>query len=142
DPAVERKSYDLIKAAVNRARHEVAELEILHVYGVPHDRVPLYMNAADVLVLASVIEGSPNSVKEAMAVNLPVIAVDVGDTVELVDSTEGNYIVPCTVGAVAAKLGEVVQRGARTCSREHIEHLSIQRIAERVAEVYASVVQA
>jgi len=142
NPAVERKRYDLIEAAVDRAREKVPNLEILHVHGIPQNRVPVYMNAADVLVLASIIEGSPNSVKEAMAVNLPVIAVDVGDTVELVDSTEGNYIVPRTVGAVAAKLVEVVQRGARTCSREHIEHLSIQRIAERVAEVYASVVQA
>jgi hypothetical protein len=29
-----------------------------------------------------------------MAVNLPVVAVDVGDTVELIGPTEGNYIVP------------------------------------------------
>jgi glycosyltransferase involved in cell wall biosynthesis len=141
DPAVKRKRYDLINAAVERAGHEVPDIEILHVHGVAQDRVPLYMNAADVLVLASVVEGSPNSVKEAMAVNLPVIAVDVGDTVELIDSTEGNYIVPRTVEAIQAKLIEVLKRGGRTCSRGCIERLSIEHIAERIVEVYADVVR-
>jgi glycosyltransferase involved in cell wall biosynthesis len=140
-PAVERKRYDLIEAAVDRARKTVPNLDILHVHGVAQNGVPVYMNAADVLVLASLIEGSPNSVKEAMAVNLPVIAVDVGDTVELIGSTEGNSIVPRTLEAIAAKLVEVAKRGARTCSRGQIERLSMQCIAERIVGVYSGVVR-
>ena len=52
------------------------------------------MNAADALVLASHSEGSPNAIKEAMAVNLPVITVDVGDAVDVIGATEGCYVVP------------------------------------------------
>ena len=141
NPAVEVKRYDLIEAAVARARQEVPELEILRVYGQPPDQMPLYYNAADMLVLASLSEGSPNSVKEAMAVNLPVIAVKVGDTAELLGSTEGNYLVPRAIEPIAEKIVEVCRRGRRTDGREFVARLSMEGIAQQIVQVYASAVK-
>jgi teichuronic acid biosynthesis glycosyltransferase TuaC len=139
DPAEQRKRYDLIQAAVEEARAQNPAIEILHARGVPRERMPLYMNAADVLVLASIFEGSPNAVKEAMAVNLPVVAVDVGDVRELIGSTDGCYIVPREVEPMAEKIVEVCRRAARTRGREAIARLSIEKVAERVVAVYARV---
>jgi teichuronic acid biosynthesis glycosyltransferase TuaC len=138
NPAEERKRFDLIEAAVARAREKIRELEILHARGVPQDRMPLYMNAADVLVLASLFEGSPNAVKEAMAVNLPVVTVDVGDTADLIGPTEGCYLVPRDVEAMAEKIVEVCRRGTRTRGREWITRLSMEKVAREIAEVYAT----
>ena len=134
NPAEERKRYDLIEAAVARARLEVPELEILQARGVPRARMPLYMNAADVLVLASLFEGSPNAVKEAMAVNLPVVTVDVGDTADLIGPTEGCYLVPRDAEAIAARIVVVCRRGTRTNGREWIARLAMEKIAQQVAE--------
>lgn len=139
DPAEERKRYDLIEAAVARARESIPEVEILQVRGVPRARMPLYMNAADVLVLASFAEGSPNAVKEAMAVNLPVVTVDVGDTADLIGPTEGCYLVRRDAEAIAAKIVEVCQRGTRTRGREWIARLSVEGVAKRIVEVYRTV---
>jgi glycosyltransferase involved in cell wall biosynthesis len=139
DPAEQRKRYDLIQAAVAEAQAGDPSIEILHVRGVPRDRMPLYMNAADVLVLASIFEGSPNAVKEAMAVNLPVVAVDVGDVRELIGHTEGCFMVPREVKPMAGKIAEVCRRPMRTRGREAIARLSIEKVAERVVEVYARV---
>ncbi len=142
NPAEKRKRYDVIEAAVSRARKQVPELEILCVRGLPQFKMPLYMNAADILVLASQSEGSPNTVKEAMASNLPVVTVNVGDTAELIGPAEGNYLVPREVDAIAAKIVKVCQRGTRARGREWIVRLSMESVAKRIIEVYASVVRA
>jgi len=141
DPAEERKRYDLIEAAVARARQSIGELEILHVRGVPAARMPLYMSAADMLVLVSLAEGSPNAVKEAMATNLPVITVDVGDTAELIGPTEGCYLVPRELEAIAARIVDVCRRSTRTRGRDWIAGLSIESIAKQIVDVYATVVR-
>ena len=139
NPAEQRKRYDLIETAVARACAEVPELEILLARGVPRERMPLYMNAADVLVLASLFEGSPNAVKEAMATNLPVIAVDVGDVAALIGPTEGCYLVARDAEAIAAKIIEVCRHQTRTCGREWIRRLSIEGVAKQIVKVYATV---
>ncbi|MGO9274996.1 MAG: glycosyltransferase [Terriglobia bacterium] len=141
DPGEARKRYDLIEAAAALARAEIPELEILHARGVPRHLMPLYMNAADVLVLASLIEGSPNAVKEAMAVNLPVVAVDVGDVAELLGPAEGNYLVPRNPEAFAARIVEVCRKGTRSRGRERIARLSIPSVARQIVAVYAELRQ-
>jgi glycosyltransferase involved in cell wall biosynthesis len=137
DPAEQRKRFDLIEAAVARARDAVPRLEVLHARGVPRERMPLYMNAADVFVLASLAEGSPNALKEAMATNLPVITVDVGDAVRLVGSTAGCYVVPRDAEAIAQKVVEICQAGERSRGREAIAHLAMGKVACRIVDVYA-----
>jgi glycosyltransferase involved in cell wall biosynthesis len=139
-PSEPRKRFDLVQAVVERARNRVPELEILPVSRLPQEQVAAYMNAADVMVMASMLEGSPNAVKEALAVNLPVITVDVGDTAQLLEGTQGNYLVPRDVEVMAAKVIEVCQHGARASSRDSIaRRLSMEQVAGQVVSVYRSV---
>jgi glycosyltransferase involved in cell wall biosynthesis len=141
NPAEPGKRFDLIQAAVVRARQSVPELEILKVRGVARHRMPLYLNAADVFVLASMFEGSPNALKEAMAVNLPVVTVDVGDARERIADVEGCYPVSREAEAIAAKIVEVCRLGTRARSREQILRLSMESVARRITDVYAGIVR-
>jgi glycosyltransferase involved in cell wall biosynthesis len=96
------------------------------------------MNAADVLVVASMLEGSPNAVKEAMATNLPVITVDVGDAAELIGPTAGCFLVRREAGEIAQKIVEVCRTGSRTNGRDWIQKLSMEAVAKQIVEVYAA----
>jgi teichuronic acid biosynthesis glycosyltransferase TuaC len=136
-PAEVRKRFDLIEKAVAVARRQIPNLEILQVQAEPRARMPLYMNAANVLVLASMLEGSPNAVKEAMAVNLPVITVEVGDVRHLIGPTKSCYIVPREAADIAEKIVEVCRQDNRTNGREWIAQWSMERIAREVVNVYA-----
>lgn len=142
DAARGEKRIDLVEAAVALAQAQQPEVTLLQVSGVPQRSLPAYMNACDVLVLASQVEGSPNTVKEAMAVNLPVVARDVGDVKELLEGAEGNYLVAAQPQAMAEKILEVCRSGRRSQSREKaLRSFSTRSAAEKIVSVYASVLR-
>ncbi|HEX4339239.1 MAG TPA: glycosyltransferase family 4 protein [Polyangiaceae bacterium] len=60
----------------------------------PHDQIPLWMAAADVLVLPSWNEGTPNVVLEALACGRRVVATAVGGTPDVVTSPVAGVLVP------------------------------------------------
>ncbi|QLK26713.1 glycosyltransferase [Natrinema zhouii] len=108
------------------------------VSGVDHDAVPDYMNAADALLLTSHSEGSPNSVKEALACNLPVVAVNVGDVRERLAGVEPSCVA-ASDEELARGLIDVLERGERSNGREAARQVSIDRTADRMLEVYEGV---
>ena len=136
------KRLEAIEAAVRLLAAERPNARLLLVSGQPHDQIPLYMNAGDVLLLLSGYEGSPMVVKEALACNLPVVASDVGDVAELISSVEGCALCDGTPEDAARKLADVLERGQCVAGREAVAHLSLENEARKVAAVYERVVAA
>jgi teichuronic acid biosynthesis glycosyltransferase TuaC len=60
----------------------------------PHEEVPLWLSAADCLVLCSVSEGLPTILPEAMLCGTPIIATSVGGIPEIIHDCESGLIVP------------------------------------------------
>jgi glycosyltransferase involved in cell wall biosynthesis len=75
----------------------------------PHDEIPLWMNACDVLCLPSLNEGLPNVVLEAMACGLPVVASRVGGVPEIVHEGVNGLLTPAgDAAALAAALRQAL----------------------------------
>jgi glycosyltransferase involved in cell wall biosynthesis len=69
-------------------------------------RIQPYYAAADLLVLPSHSEGSPNVLLEAMAASLPIVATTVGGIPEIVTHQESALLVePRAVPTLAAAIG-------------------------------------
>src|SRR5262249_55435467 len=100
-PNNRRKRFDLAEAAVRSLQESGIEVELLPIYGVPHDQIPIYMNACNALVLTSNQEASPCVIKEAMACNLPIVSTDVGDVAEVIDGVENSSLCEPTSDDIA-----------------------------------------
>ncbi|HBF09193.1 MAG TPA: hypothetical protein DHW71_13060 [Gammaproteobacteria bacterium] len=72
----------------------------------PHDQVPLFLQAADILALPSLREGCPNIVLEALSSGAAVIGSKVGAVPELVDETRGILVQPRDSQALGEALVE------------------------------------
>ncbi|MFA9416689.1 glycosyltransferase [Natrinema sp. HArc-T2] len=105
------------------------------VHGVAHDAVADYMNAADALLLTSDSEGSPNSVKEALACNCPVVATDVGDVQERLAGVEPSHVASSDEELLRGLI-DVLERDERSNGREAAREVSIDRTADRMLAVY------
>jgi glycosyltransferase involved in cell wall biosynthesis len=134
------KRFDLVEMAVEQLRAERPDLRLVVADREPHERMSLYMNACDVLILASEGEGSPMVIKEAMACNLPIVSVDVGDVAEVIGGTAGCFMAEREPAALAAGLAQALQFGGRTDGRAAIMHLSLDTIAGRLEAIYRAVI--
>jgi teichuronic acid biosynthesis glycosyltransferase TuaC len=86
------KRFQLAEAAVAKIQGDGWDVHLHELAGVPHESVPIWLNAADVVVLTSTHEGSPNTIKEALACNIPFVSVDVGDVRERMRGVEGCFL--------------------------------------------------
>jgi glycosyltransferase involved in cell wall biosynthesis len=130
------KRPDLARAAVDALRARGVDAEFHPLQGVPNHDVPLWMNGADVLLLTSRHEGSPTVVKEALACNLPVVSVDVGDVRERVEGLEGCHLSDARPDALADGLAAVAASGQRTSGRARAAELSHLAVARALARFY------
>ena len=130
------KRYDMFVDVLEVLQKDGLLVEKLVLKSIPHNMMPLYYNASDVLVLVSDSEGSPTVVKEAMACNLPIVFVDVGDVKEVIGDIEGCYRAKRQPEDIAKKIKLVLRRNKRTNGREKIKHLRLEYIAHKVISVY------
>jgi glycosyltransferase involved in cell wall biosynthesis len=106
--------------------------------------IPPMLKSIDIIVLPSLSnEGLPNSVMEAMAASLPVVATDTGGTGELVIDGHTGFLIPPGDSAVLADRIERLCRDAELrrkmgeAGRNHIvQHYTVDRMARKFEALF------
>ncbi|MBI2418081.1 MAG: glycosyltransferase [Ignavibacteriales bacterium] len=121
-------------------------IKFLELKGYDRKEVSLLLNAANLLLLTSFSEGSPQVVKEAMACNVPVVATDVGDVKNLFGDSPGHFITSFDPKETSEKIQEALKYSVstgKTNGRERILGLGLDscRTAEKVISIYNEILK-
>lgn len=114
---------------------------------VPHEDLPAWYRTADVFVLPSEFDNSPNVALEAMASGVPVVATDVGGLREYVQAgVNGDLVPPGDPQALASAIlrysGDpaLTARVARRNREDAVSRFSWAQSAGALLEVYERVI--
>lgn len=130
------KGLDVAEAAMEVVRSRIPKAVMQVVSHAEPSQMPLYYRAADVFLCASKQEGSPNMVKEALACNLPVVSSPVGDVPERLAGVHPSAVVPRDPHVMGEALVTLLRMRLRSNGRDHVKHLSLDKVAQRVLAVY------
>lgn len=136
------KRKDFAEIVVKIVQEKFPDVEFLLLTAQPYWRVPLYLNAADCLLLTSENEGSPNIIREAIAVNLPVVSVDVGDVSSQIQGINNCYIVDRDPNLLADAISSVILNG-RVANGRKLKQSSISNdlICDEIYNFYQFIIR-
>jgi sugar transferase (PEP-CTERM/EpsH1 system associated) len=107
------------------------------------DRVADVLNAMDIFALPSLMEGMSNTLLEAMAVGLPVVATRVGGNPEVVTEGECGYLfTPQDLPELASQLRTLMQDSQRRAEfgqaarARVLGHFSLEQMLQRYRDLY------
>ena len=130
DPSRKEKRYD-------RALAVAGDVPLLALHDVDPAQVPLWVNAANAVLVPSEREGFGLGVLEALACDVPVLATPVGIAPEVLEGVAGAHCGPFDAAqwrdVVAA---HIASSDPRVQGRAHAEAYSTDRMAARVVEAW------
>ena len=155
----ERKNYKLLKDAVERlaiSDEGIEKIECVEMKNLTRSQCVLRMCACDLFALPSHSEGSPQALKEAMAVNCPCLATDIADVQELFGDEPGHWILSNprktherwdgddrSLDEMVDLLEEALAFEGRTNGRKRIEDLQLTNdaVAKRIIKIYENILK-
>ena len=134
------KRFDLAQSAFAIAQSNLGNLRLRLATNLPHDQMGLFVSACDVILCTSEKEGWPNSVKEALACNVPFVATDVSDLRDIAAVDSSCRVCPADPAVIASNICDVVADERPRDLRRHVAWMSVDSIAEQLAGAYQSAI--
>jgi glycosyltransferase involved in cell wall biosynthesis len=125
---------------IDRARELAGDVPLLTLGQVHPDEVPLWVNAANAVLVPSEREGLGLAVLEALACDVPVLATPVGIAPLALDGIAGAHCGPFDAVAWRAALApHLAAADPRVAGRDRARLFSSERMAERVVVAWRAI---
>lgn len=102
-----QKRHDRYEETLHIVQKTIPTIVSIELSNTPREEIPTYMNACDLHLMTSDFEGSPNSVKECLCCNTPVVCTPVGNVPDMMGDIPGCYV---TEGFSAEELAACVKK--------------------------------
>ncbi len=138
------KRYDLFSKTIQILKDNSKTLNIdeLVLSNVPRDQCIYYFNVASVHLLTSDYEGSPNSVKEAMSCNTPVVSTDVGNVKQMFNGASNCFISPQDPAIFAEYVLKAIIEPPCDLRNVLIENkLTVQDKTNELVDIYRKIIE-
>ncbi len=133
------KRFDLVQQSVNLLSEKFPGIQLLAIHDKPQKVVATYMNACDAMILASESEGAPGAIREALACNLPIVSVDVGDVADLIRDVDGCYVCERDPLSIAAETAKALTPRKRSNGCAATTQFDLKQTASTLVSVYTEV---
>jgi glycosyltransferase involved in cell wall biosynthesis len=140
-PGNTNKGIDVLNEAIVCLNRK--DVRLITAGHISHDDMPIYMSAADVVAQISDFEASPMVLKEAMAVNVPVVFSEVGDAQLIIRNTKGCFVCKRNKKDVVLKLKDALLCNGNAEGRKRIMEvgLGLSDVAKKIINVYRDLLQ-
>ncbi|ELY42683.1 group 1 glycosyl transferase [Natronorubrum bangense JCM 10635] len=134
-PSREVKNYKLAEDIVASLSNDAT---IKQISDVSYNKMPLYMNASDAILITSKRESGPMVVKEAALCNVPVVSTDVGFTKDVLCDVS-NSTVSDDKQKLVESLDFILSSNASSDGREIlVDEVSVEKMGDRLINIYKS----
>jgi glycosyltransferase involved in cell wall biosynthesis len=130
------KRFHLAREAFELAQAKLGNLRLRLATNMPHGQMAPFVASCDVILCTSEKEGWPNSVKEALACNVPFVATDVSDLRDIAAVEPTCRVCPADAEVIAANICDVLSSDGPHDLRRHVASMSIDSIAEQTLATY------
>jgi len=134
------KRFDLAKRAFETAQAQQGGLRLRLATELPHEEMPLFVAACDLIICTSENEGWPNSIKEALACNVPFVSTDVGDLKEIANVEPSCRVCPADAQILADNICDVLAGPEPQDLRKYVQDMSLDAVSDRLIEIYQSLI--
>lgn len=139
-----QKRLDRFKKVITLLKEKSTDkkIEPIILTNVNRELMPFYFNAASLHLLTSDFEGSPNSVKESMACNTPVVSTPVGNVTDIIKGADNSFVSKSFEANELAILCEKALNISGNSRNIIISNkLDIQSVAIKLKRIYAGIIK-
>lgn len=130
------KRVPLAIEAVKRANQRMGGIQLRIATGLTSAEMPVFVGACDLALCTSLHEGWPNSLKEALACNIPFVATDVSDLADIAKQEPTCRICPPDPDILADNICDVLSTRKTIDLRSHVIEMDVPTISRRLVDLY------